>query len=201
MHSSCRWSRLRLGNGRCKQHTLYLWLFVATLSLFLLLACSQASDSAITISEVADLGVSDSQLRAALDNETFTITTEDGSGVHEGTTFVLASWLGDELVAQWNLRNGKVTKVVVIVDPNVAIEPYLTRLQLNYLTDLADLILPGLGFDVSEWVITAWQSLSQQDDLLPSSTIYYHDVKAVASVHIDTNIGYIEFTRKENMEP
>ena len=166
------------------------------------IACQEAVSEETELS--GDLGISDSQIRATLTGGWYDsavwITTEEGTGVHEGTTFVLATWFDDRIFAQWNLRDSKVRKLVVLVDPDDAYEPYLEHRQTDYVRDLAYLAVPRTDhFDVLYWLLTAWSVLEQQDrETTHSATIHYRGVKVFASVYLGTAPFYVvEFTKRE----
>ena len=123
------------------------------------------------------------------------IKEEQGTGIHKGKTFVLASWPDDGYpIAQWTLEGNAVTEVAVIVEPDVADEPYLVDFQVEYVRALTELIVPGWGSEGTRWIFDTWEILSQQDDAAPSSSMYQGKIEITAIVYTVPNIGVVEFT-------
>ena len=146
------------------------------------------------------LDVTDRELRAALDPlDWVTIRTEQGTDMHSGTIFVLATWLDDQIFAQWNLENDRVTKVVVIVDPSHAKEPFLVDYQNRYVETITGLVVPGWG-NVTEWLYSTWSTLSQHETKTPSAIQRYRNINAKVTVYTAINVGIVEFTADPNGE-
>ena len=161
-------------------------------------ACAAIESEPSVPSASIPMDISDQELRAAFDAlDWVTIRTEQGTGIHNNTIFVLATWLDDQVFAQWNLGNDKVTKVVIFFDPDDTIEPFLMDYQITQMEALTGLVAPGWD-DVTEWLFGTWGILAQQETETPSATQRYRNIHAKATVYTATNIGVVEFTAYPN---
>ena len=122
---------------------------VLAVALLALISCTGMQSESSESPNTTPLDVTDRELRAALNPlDWVTIRTEQGEDTHSGTTFVLATWLDDQVFAQWNLENDRVAKVVIVVDPNQAREPFLVDYQNRYVETISGLVVPsGAWYD------------------------------------------------------
>ena len=117
-----------------------------------------------------------------------------GTGVHEDKVFVSVFLYDDLQIAEWTLMGNDVTKVVFIFTED---EPFIMRMQVDYLEDLLALITPEWSGDGMTWIAYTWDGLWSRDEIRPSFATHSGNVKVTAKINkYFPDSGYVEFTAR-----